>query len=46
MIEKIVGFFGQAVATFSAGGCRLGPGGLVAFRGFNVPYTITANPLP
>jgi len=42
----VAGFFGQAVATFSAGGCRLGPGGLVAFRGFNVPYTITANPLP
>ena len=42
----VTGFFGQAVADSSIGGCRLGPGGLVAFRGFNVPYTITANPLP
>lgn len=43
---SVAGFFGQAVATFSGGGCRLGPGGFVAIRGFTVPYAITANPLP
>jgi hypothetical protein len=40
------GYFSQAVAEYSAAGCRSGAGGLVAIRGFGFTYTINANPLP
>ena len=40
------GFFGQGIADSSLNGCRVGPGGLVAIRGFGFTYTINANPLP